>query len=792
MSTRNTDIYKDQEASGGVPETFYTENTLQQEKLSPAGNVPQPPKRPSRNRRGFWFAIAAVVIVLALVFSVLAVFLAQPGKSPSTQVTPTATAPGTTITTTPGSDITPTPSPGVTQGPQNGPIGVNTAAYWDNILGTKGTNGKVEKVSFANVMGNPTLQALVTVRHSDANSTLDVYVFDKVTSKNPVQIFNLNGLIKGEAKISYYNSIMTAEVDQNSTLNTGKTVSQMTPDLFREFAWSNGAMSQVAFPGIFPEMTRYQAELAQASVNAGNNLWKEDPAQVAKALEERFFHWQRAVTTKVLSGGGPKDVYATVQVQEAPIQSAHLSFVVTLSRLEGNTYNHWVAIGVTDGSTLTLKNITPRQLISSPVTLEGMGSAYEAQIGQAVVYDHLYTDIGHAQIMGSKGFGEGTYNTQVSYTSSFHGVQEGMVTVYENNAGMSAENATAVMMKVLISPTPSVNDPSYWTQFVSVPPNIRVANSVSFAHLLGNSSIQAVVVATDILGGGPVYRDVFVFDKITDPKPQLLWQVNHLLHGNAQISGYSTVMTKQVDINSSINQGKLDAMLTTDLYREFQWSGKAGTFVQVAFPGFYPDLTRWQAEADQLAVNQGKDSWKLNAVESTKRFAIALLRTPADSTVKLVSGGGARDVYAVVTVTPPVVPGGGGPFAPIKVTLTRLEGNIGSGIWIVIGVESTGKTLTVPKTGSLISSPVTVTGSGSQFESQIGIVHILDHLYTDIGHAIAMGTAGFGIGPFSIEVPYKASFHGGAQEGIVVLYDENGGGLSLRGGVAMVKVLMNG
>lgn len=55
-------------------------------------------------------------------------------------------------------------------------------------------------------------------------------------------------MIKGDAKISYYNSIMTAEVDQNSTLNTGKTVSQMTPDLFREFAWSNGAMSQVAFP----------------------------------------------------------------------------------------------------------------------------------------------------------------------------------------------------------------------------------------------------------------------------------------------------------------------------------------------------------------------------------------------------------------------------------------------------------------------------------------------------------------------------------------------------------------
>ncbi len=452
MSTRNTDIDKDQEASGGVPGTIYTEDTLKLEKMSPAENVPQPPQRPPRNRRNFWLRHCRVVITLALIFSVFAVFIAQPGKQPDTQVTPTATAPGTTITTTPGSDITPTPSPGVTQGPQNGPSGVvNTPAYWDNILATQGTNGKVESVSFANVMGNPTLQALVTVRHSDANSTLDVYVFDKVTSSKPVQIFNLNGLIKGEAKISYYNSIMTAEVDQNSTLIAGKPVSQMTPDLFREFAWINGSMTQVAFPGIFPVMTRYQAEADQASVNMGHDPWKNDAASVAKALEVKFLNWQRTVTTKVLSGGGPNDVYATVQVQEAPIQNAYPTIVVTLSRLEGNTHNMWVATAVKDGTKLTLMNIPAGSLITSPVTLTGTGAAFEAVIGQAVVYDHLYTDIGHAQIIGSNGMGVGTYNTKVAYTTSFKGEQEGIVVAYQDMGGLSSENFSAVMIKVLIS-----------------------------------------------------------------------------------------------------------------------------------------------------------------------------------------------------------------------------------------------------------------------------------------------------------------------------------------------------
>ena len=107
---------------------------------------------------------------------------------------------------------------------------------------------------------------------------LDVYVFNNITSKNPTQIFKLTGLIKGEAKMSYYNSIMTAEVNPNSTLNAGKSVSQMTPDLYREFAWINGSMTQVAFPGIFPDMTRYQAEADQARSMLGHDTWKNDAA----------------------------------------------------------------------------------------------------------------------------------------------------------------------------------------------------------------------------------------------------------------------------------------------------------------------------------------------------------------------------------------------------------------------------------------------------------------------------------------------------------------------------------
>ena len=44
MSTQNTDLDRGQEASRGGPGAIYDENTIQQERVSPPVNVPQPPK----------------------------------------------------------------------------------------------------------------------------------------------------------------------------------------------------------------------------------------------------------------------------------------------------------------------------------------------------------------------------------------------------------------------------------------------------------------------------------------------------------------------------------------------------------------------------------------------------------------------------------------------------------------------------------------------------------------------------------------------------------------------------
>lgn len=220
-----------------------------------------------------------------------------------------------------------------------------------------------------------------------------------------------------------------------------------------------------------------------------------------------------------------------------------------------------------------------------------------------------------------------------------------------------------------------------------------------------------------------------------------------------------------------------------DLYREFQWSKSEGKFVQVVFPGLFPDMTRWQAEDHQAAVMLGeKGISNYDAVTTAQKLL--------GGSAKLVKGGGPNDLTAVVNVTYPE-PGGPTSIPVTQVTLSRLGGNT-SGIWEITAVEANGLFMYTPKSGTTISSPVTVTGFGPQFEAQIGTVYILDRLYQKIQVGDNFAMAPDGSSPpskFSLDVKYTSSIKGATQEGIVKLVHTSGASFDIR--TVMVKVLLN-
>lgn len=368
-------------------------------------------------------------------------------KDSSTSTRPTSSSTGASVDVT--GDVA-TPAPQIKLGSQPCPATVSDAVHWDAIVGTQSGVSAVSRVTCANLIGKSTLQALILVGYQGTGNVVDVYVYNDITGPSPTQLFKLQGLYKGDVRISGYNTILTAEVDQNSHANSGKTPSQQQPDLFREFKWSAGAGTfvPVPFPGLFPVLTRYQAETDQQQVNQGHQPWQLSASMTAQALAANLLKWAPNAPATIVQGDGQQDLNAVVDVKSPNPGGGTIR--VSMSRLEGNTNGGiWIATGVTSQG-LSITSPAANDRLTSPINVAGTSMAFEGKAGTIHILDHTETDIGHADVQPSQGMGNVPYTATVSYNSSFKmGTQEGIVALYvPSNADGSI--AAAVMVKVLL------------------------------------------------------------------------------------------------------------------------------------------------------------------------------------------------------------------------------------------------------------------------------------------------------------------------------------------------------
>ncbi|MGZ3629374.1 MAG: Gmad2 immunoglobulin-like domain-containing protein [Ktedonobacteraceae bacterium] len=359
-------------------------------------------------------------------------------------------------------------------------------------------------------------------------------------------------------------------------------------------------------------------------------------------------------------------------------------------------------------------------------------------------------------------------------------------TIADQSSGNTTIKFTPPALNPGLQPCPdAVQAPAHWDAIIPTQNGVTHVEKVICGYLIGTTTLQALVTVR-YQGTGQLL-DVYVFNDITSPSPSQLFKLQSLYNGDARISAYNTVLTAEVDQYSSINAGKSDAEMTRDLFREFQWSDGAGTLVPVSFPGIFPDLTRYQAEDDQAQVNQGQNTWKLNATDVARNLATDthLFNWPGDVQTVVVSGGGSSDTDAIVTVKKPAPPGD-----MIRVSLERLERNTNKGIWEVVAVSAENISITTPQSRDILTSPMSITGTGNAFEGVIGTVDVLDHAYVPIGHTQVTGAKGNGNTTFSTVVSYNSTFKGGKQDGIVVLYAANNAG-STTGTAVMIKELLS-
>ncbi|HET8845385.1 MAG TPA: hypothetical protein VFN35_28190, partial [Ktedonobacteraceae bacterium] len=205
-----------------------------------------------------------------------------------------------------------TPTVSIRLGVQACPDAVKASDHWTNLINLASTQ-KIESVICAYLMGVPTLQAVLKIRASGNERPLDLAVFTNLTSAKPEQIFSLKGLEYGEASISNYNTLLTMQIDLGAKQN------QVQHDIYREFKWSDSAktLGQVNFVGLYPDMTRYQAEYEQDQINNGKGTqqWRLSAITTSQNFAEFDLGWPHASSAKVISGGGTHDANAVVQVK---------------------------------------------------------------------------------------------------------------------------------------------------------------------------------------------------------------------------------------------------------------------------------------------------------------------------------------------------------------------------------------------------------------------------------------------------------------------------------------------
>ncbi|GHO75654.1 hypothetical protein KSD_34250 [Ktedonobacter sp. SOSP1-85] len=327
-------------------------------------------------------------------------------------------------------------------GAQPCPTTAASTDYWSAVVGIQREKNSIAKVSCGHLEGNDTLQTLVEVDYNGASGGVkDIYVYDQITGPAPTKILELKDLYQGDARISGYNTVITREVDWNSSVNKGQSSDSVQRDLYREFKWAPGAngMLPVAFRGFYPDLTRYQAETDQQQVSKSHEQWKLDPRQVAQHMASNLLNWSGASQASILKQQG---VDATISLKNAGQDGGTIT--VTLSRLEGRSDGIWLVTQV-DSDALLITQPTPLDHLARNFTLTGKGPTGVS--GQVKVFDHLYNEIGSASTT-SAGNGATTFHTPVSYTPTFDkGSEDGILALFVQK-GNAIQGA--VMFKALL------------------------------------------------------------------------------------------------------------------------------------------------------------------------------------------------------------------------------------------------------------------------------------------------------------------------------------------------------
>lgn len=305
---------------------------------------------------------------------------------------------------------------------------------------------EMDAVQFVNSLTGGQPAALVSVTNAGSQNALDVYVYGCTMQKQTPKLTTLfmqRGLIQGTVAISSQNTLITSQLDPLASPQASTMEQPLQQNIYREYAWHNGAFQQITFPSLYPVVSRGEAEALQQQADTGQTLPWSDPFTTAEQMAKDILNWP---------GNNPQDTVLsndgkTVQVKLVQ-QNPALEVTVTLKRLiEQNNKGLWFVVSAqTAGIKLESAGQSP-QSPSSSVTFQGTGLLADGQT-TTTLFDHTLTPINLSSVSLSVD-GTGVYSGTLSY-SNITPDQQGILLIQSAPPAGSVEVGQLLLASVIL------------------------------------------------------------------------------------------------------------------------------------------------------------------------------------------------------------------------------------------------------------------------------------------------------------------------------------------------------
>jgi hypothetical protein len=266
-----------------------------------------------------------------------------------------------------------------------------------------------------------------------------------------------------------------------------------------------------------------------------------------------------------------------------------------------------------------------------------------------------------------------------------------------------------------------IRDTDY-TNFVQFRTPEQALNAIQFVDQLDNGAPAALVPVSNDANQHSL--DIYIYGcsmQQHSPQLHLLFKQQDLLEGSVQISKTKTLLIGSLDSTLSNSARMQIEPWQQYIYHEYGW--QQGRFVPLVFPGFYPVLTRSEAEILQDQFNSGQELPWNDPLTTARQLALDLLHWPAHELYSHLQATNATTTRVLVWRKHP--------YEQIEVTLSRLIQAGKNGLWFVTGAQSPGLTLDTHELHAPLNSPLFLNGTLLQ---RVGIVRaeLFNHLLTPL------------------------------------------------------------